>query len=87
MTKPKLTKEDKIEAIDVEIKLIKNYAIQYVPLDADGVWWSLKQRVHKLEKERDRLLNPKLPKRTPKPPKTATTVTGITKAAKLKGRG
>lgn len=85
-------KQDKIDAIrgdELVLAMIADYKKQ---VDFENCTWlsdATKERIIRIERglvrHIDTLLNPK-PKRTP-PPAPPATVTGITKGAKLKGRG
>lgn len=54
----KPTVEERIEEIDIQIKLNKSYGVQYTAYASDGVLLALQARVRKLEREREKLLHP-----------------------------
>lgn len=60
---PKITTQDKIEAVEIIRKLIKNYGVQYTSNVSDGVLAELDNRVKKLERELSTLLAPAQPKK------------------------
>lgn len=60
---PKITTQDKIEAVEIIRKLIKNYGVQYTSNVSDGVLAELDNRVKKLERELSTLLAPPAPKK------------------------
>lgn len=81
------TKHDKLTAIGIQIERLENF-LKGVTINrySQGTIKTLQNDLARLYQRKDRLENPP-PKRTPTPANTATMVTGITKAAKLKGRG
>lgn len=66
---PKITTQDKIEAVEIIRKLIKNYGVQYTSNVSDGVLAELDNRVKKLERELSTLLAPPAPKKPKQPRK------------------
>ena len=72
MSKP--TTEERIEAITIIRKLIKNYGVQYTSDVSDGVLTELDNRVKKLERELAALLSP-----APKAPRKSKAVAALPK--------